>query len=325
MDKEQKQAAVKEIGEALESSKAVFAVDYRGISVPQAAELRTKLREADASFTVVKNRLAKRVTADSGSESLDEHLTGPTALTYVKGDPVIAAKAISDFIREHETISYKGGIMEGKPLDPDEFKVISRLPGVDVLRGQLTGLVATPITGLVRGLNGLIQGLATQLGQIAEQGLVTGEAPAEEPAEPAAEEAPAEEPAEPAAEDAPSEDASAEDAPVDDDSTDEPPAEEADDDDSTGDAPADDAPADDDAPAEEASADGDDDEPEAPAVDEPAGSDEPAADAEPVTEADADEPETSEQSEETEQGEETGDADDADAADNSEADETKED
>ena len=191
MDKEQKQAAVKEIGEALESANAVFAVDYRGISVPQAAELRTKLRDADASFNVVKNRLAKRVTADSGSEALDEHLTGPTALTYVKGDPVIAAKAITDFIREHETITYKGGIMEGKALDPDQFKAISRLPGVDVLRGQLTGLVAAPITGVVRSLNGLIQGLATQLGQIAEQGLVTGEAPAAE--EPAAEEAPAEE------------------------------------------------------------------------------------------------------------------------------------
>ena len=189
MDKEQKAAAVKEIGESLEGSTAVFAVDYRGISVPQAAELRTKLREADASFTVVKNRLAKRVTAESGSEALDEHLTGPTALTYVKGDPVIAAKAITDFIKANETISYKGGIMEGKPLDPDQFNSIARLPGVDVLRGQLVGLAAAPLTGVVRGLNGLIQGLATQLGQIAEKGLVTGEAPA--PA--AEEEAPAEE------------------------------------------------------------------------------------------------------------------------------------
>ncbi len=126
----------------LEASSAVFAVDYRGISVPQAAELRTKLREADASFTVVKNRLAKRVTADAGAEALDEHLIGPTALTYVKGDAVIAAKAITDFIQEHETIAYKGGIMDGKPLDPEQFKAIARLPGVDVLRGQLVGMAA---------------------------------------------------------------------------------------------------------------------------------------------------------------------------------------
>ncbi len=100
MNRDQKQAAVKEIGAELEASSAVFAVDYRGISVPQAAELRGKLREADASFSVVKNRLAKRVTADVGAEALDEHLIGPTALTYVKGDAVIAAKAITDFIRE---------------------------------------------------------------------------------------------------------------------------------------------------------------------------------------------------------------------------------
>jgi large subunit ribosomal protein L10 len=192
MDKQQKEAAVKEIGSELEASTAVFAVDYRGISVPQAAELRTKLREADASFNVVKNRLAKRVTADAGAEALDEHLTGPTALTYVKGDPVLAAKAITDFIRQHETISYKGGIMEGKALDPDGFKEIARLPGVDVLRGQLVGLAAAPLTGVVRSLNGLIQGLASQLGQIADQGLVSGEAPKEEAA-PETEEAPSEE------------------------------------------------------------------------------------------------------------------------------------
>ena len=128
MDKQQKEAAVKEIGEELEASKAVFVVDYRGISVPQAAELRSKLREADASFSVVKNRLAKRVTADSGSEALDEHLNGPTALTYVKGDPVVAAKAITDFIKANETISYKGGLMEGKPLDADQFKAIPASP-----------------------------------------------------------------------------------------------------------------------------------------------------------------------------------------------------
>lgn len=188
MDREQKQTAVKEIGEQLEASSAVFAVDYRGISVPQAAELRGRLREADATFNVVKNRLVKRVTAETGTETLDEHLVGPTALTYVKGDAVIAAKAISSFIKENQTISFKGGIMDGDPLDPEKFNSIARLPGLEVLHGQLVGLAASPLTGLVSGLNGLIQGLATQLGQIAEQGLVSGEVPAAE-----SEDAPAEE------------------------------------------------------------------------------------------------------------------------------------
>jgi large subunit ribosomal protein L10 len=195
VNKEQKQEAVKEIGVALEESNAVFAVDYRGISVPDAAELRSRLREADASFSVVKNRLAKRVTGDVGAEALDEHLVGPTALTYVRGDAVVAAKAINDFIKANDALAYKGGIMEGKPLDPDSFKQIARLPGIDQLRGQLVGLAASPLSGLVRTLNALIGGLATQLGQISEQGLVGQDAPAEEkPAEePAADEAPAEE------------------------------------------------------------------------------------------------------------------------------------
>ncbi len=182
MNKDQKQAAVKEIGERLQESNAVFAVDYRGISVPQAAELRTRLREADASFNVIKNRLAKRIIGESGAGALDEHLTGPTALTYIKGDAVIAAKAIADFTKEHGKLAYKGGIMDGEPLELEQFTVIARLPGVDVLHGQLVGLTAAPLTGLVRSLNGLIGGLASQLGKIAEQGLVSGAAPAEEPA-----------------------------------------------------------------------------------------------------------------------------------------------
>ena len=197
MDREQKEAAVAELTEGLKGAEAIFAVDYRGISVTDAAELRGKLREADAVFKVVKNRLAKRAAADAGTESIDELLVGPTALTLIHGDAVIAAKAIADFAREHDELEYKGGIMDGATLDPEGFNVIARLPGVDVLRGQLVGVAASPITGLVRGLGSMMSGLAVALGQIAEQGLVTGEAPAEEPAaeEPAAE---AEEPAPPA-------------------------------------------------------------------------------------------------------------------------------
>ena len=183
MQREEKAAAVKEIGEELEASTAVFAVDYRGISVPQAAELRSKLRDSDASFNVVKNRLAKRATEGAGASDLDEHLVGPTALTYVKGDAVVAAKTISDFVKEHGVPTYKGGLMDGAALSAEQFTSIAKLPGVDQLRGQLVGLTASPLTGIVRTLNQLIQGMATQLGQISEQGLVGDDAPAEEKAE----------------------------------------------------------------------------------------------------------------------------------------------
>jgi large subunit ribosomal protein L10 len=203
MKREEKTAVVEELASRLGEAEAIFAVDYKGISVPQAAELRTKLRESDAAFSVVKNRLAKRAAEQAGTEGLDDLLVGPTALTLIKGDPVTVAKTITTFTKEHDVLAYKGGIMDGAPLDADAFQAIAKLPGVDQLRGQLVGLVASPLTGLAAGMNNLISGLGRQLAQIAEQGLVSGQAPAAEvEAEPeAAEEKPeAEAEAEPEAE-----------------------------------------------------------------------------------------------------------------------------
>jgi large subunit ribosomal protein L10 len=197
MNKEQKAAAVQEIAERLGEADAIFAVDYRGISVPEAAELRARLREADATFRVVKNRLAKRAAEQAGTTELDELLDGPIALAFVKGDAVVAAKAIATFSRQHEVLEYRGGLMDGAVLAPDQFRAIARLPALDVLHGQLVGVTASPLTGLTRGLAAMLSGLAVGLGQIAEKGLVSGEAPAaeEEPAEEPAAEEPAEEPA----------------------------------------------------------------------------------------------------------------------------------
>jgi large subunit ribosomal protein L10 len=204
MNREEKSAAIQEIAAQIEESEAIFAVDYRGISVTQAAELRSKLREADSSFRIVKNRLTKIAADQAGEQRLAELLNGPTALTFVRGDTAQAAKAITTFNKEHEVLTYKGGFMDATSLDEGAFKSIARLPTRDVLNGQFAGVVASPLTGLVRGLGSMIQGLALQLGQIAEKGLVSGEAPAAQPEpEPApAEEAPAAEAEEPAAEEA---------------------------------------------------------------------------------------------------------------------------
>jgi large subunit ribosomal protein L10 len=206
MNRDEKSATIEEIAAQIEASEAIFAVDYKGISVPQAAELRAKLRESDASFRIVKNRLSKIAAGKAGEQRLDELLKGPTALTFVRGDTAQAAKTISSFSKEHDVLAFKGGFMEGLTLDEDRFKAIAKLPGREVLIGQFAGVVASPLTGLVCGLGSLIQGLALQLGQIAEQGLVSGEAPA-----PAAEEPKAEEPAAAeAAEEAPTEEPAAE-------------------------------------------------------------------------------------------------------------------
>jgi large subunit ribosomal protein L10 len=196
LNRDQKAAVIDEVAAQITEADAVFAIDYRGISVPQAAELRTKLRDADASFRVVKNTLSERAAEKAGAEALKELLEGPTAMTFVRGDAAAAAKALRDFHRATQLLEFKGGWMNGAPLSGDEIQAIAQLPSREVLYGRLVGMVASPLTGLASALNGLISGLARQLSQIAEQGLVGGDEPAaESPAEPTPEPA-AESPAE---------------------------------------------------------------------------------------------------------------------------------
>ena len=182
MNREQKAAAIAEIVAQINESDAVFAVDFRGISVPQAADVRTRLRDADASFRVVKNTLTERAADEAGVESLKPLLEGPTALTFVRGDAALAAKAIATFNRETQLLTFKGGLLDGDALDAEQILAISRLPARDVLYGQLVGMVASPITGLARGLNALLSGVAIALNEVLgkkERGeLPAGEAPA---------------------------------------------------------------------------------------------------------------------------------------------------
>ena len=183
MNRDQKAAVIEEVAGQIKEADAVFAVDYRGISVPQAAELRTKLRDADASFRVVKNTLTERAAEQAGAEGLKELLEGPTAMTFVRGDAAAAAKALRDFRRATQLLEFKGGWMNGEALTAEAIDAIAQLPSRDVLYGRLVGMVASPLTGLASAMNGLIGGLARQLQAMADQGLVGGDAPASAPAE----------------------------------------------------------------------------------------------------------------------------------------------
>ncbi len=118
MNRDAKAAVVDEVAAQIEAAEAVFAVDYRGISVPQAAELRSRLTEAGAGFRVVKNTLTNLAADKAGAEELKALLEGPTAFTFVPegGDVALAAKAIATFRREHEILSFKGGRMDGDAL-----------------------------------------------------------------------------------------------------------------------------------------------------------------------------------------------------------------
>ena len=221
MQREQKAQAIDEIAAQLGEAEAIYAVDYRGLSVPQAAELRASLREHDAYFRVVKNTLTLLAADKAGVVEIKELVAeGPTALTFVRGDAALAAKVLDTFSRQADVLEVKGGLMGGRTLAPDEIRQLARLPARDVLVAQFAGVVASPITGLVRGLGALVGGLAVALEQVRGQKEAAG--PAEPPA---AEEAPAA--------DAPAEDAPAEDAPA----AEEAPAEEA----SAGEAPAEDS------------------------------------------------------------------------------------
>src|SRR5919197_3264438 len=149
MNREEKAAVIDEVADQIREAEAIFAVDYRGISVKDAADL-------------------------PGAESLKELLEGPTAFTFVRegGDVALAAKALAQFRRETDTLSFKGGKMGADPLTVEQIESISRLPSRDTLNGQFVGVLASPLTTLVRGLASMISGLAIQLQQIQEQGLV---------------------------------------------------------------------------------------------------------------------------------------------------------
>jgi large subunit ribosomal protein L10 len=177
MNREEKAAVIDEVAAQIGEAQAIFAVDYRGLSVKQAADLRTRLLELDSQLRVVKNTLTERAADKAGAEVLKQYLEGPTAFTFVQGDPVLAAKALAAFRRETQLPEFKGGWMDGRELSAADIEALSRLPSLDVMHGQLVGLVAMPISGLARTLNALLSGIAIALGQVQEKGLVGAAAP----------------------------------------------------------------------------------------------------------------------------------------------------
>src|SRR5581483_6875004 len=178
MNRDQKAAVIEEIAGEISGSDAIFAVDYRGLTVAQAADLRARLRESGTHFRVVKNSLSERAADQAGADSLKPLLVGPTALALVRGDAAMAAKALNEAARATNVLDFKGGLMNGATLSADDVRAIARLPSREILTAQLVGTIAAPISGLVRTLNALIAGVAIQLKAIADEGLVGGEAPA---------------------------------------------------------------------------------------------------------------------------------------------------
>jgi large subunit ribosomal protein L10 len=176
MLKSEKERIVAELTEKLKETPTLFVADYRGLSVTEIDDLRTKLIEHGARFTVVKNTLTKRAAEEAGADALLALLEGPTAIAFIEaeGDMVAVAKALTDAARTTRILAIRGGILDGSPIGEDEVKNLATLPPVDVLRAQVVGAITSPlmtVVGLisapVRDLLGLID---ARIEQLREQG-----------------------------------------------------------------------------------------------------------------------------------------------------------
>jgi len=229
MRRDQKEQVVEELTARLKAAETLLVADYRGLTMPQIDELRTRLLESGARFTVVKNTLTRRAAEAAGTEGLLTLLDGPSAIAFLEadGDMVATAKALADAARETNVLEIRGGIMQGRAVTAEEVEILAKLPPADVLRGQVLGAIVAPLTALagllnapLQNLRGLIDARIEQLGGEEAEAAPEPEAEAEAaPAEEAptdevaVEEAPADEAVaeEAAAEEAPAEEESAED------------------------------------------------------------------------------------------------------------------
>jgi len=199
MRRDQKEQVVEELTARLKAADSLLVADYRGLTMPQIDDLRTRLLESGARFTVVKNTLTRRAAEAAGTDALLALLDGPSAIAFLEadGDMVAAAKALADSARQTNVLEIRGGIMQGRPVTAAEIETLAKLPPAEVLRGQVLGAIVAPLTTFVGLLNaplqnfvGLIDARIEQLG--GEEPTPEPEAPAEEPAA-EAEAAPAEE------------------------------------------------------------------------------------------------------------------------------------
>jgi large subunit ribosomal protein L10 len=211
MEKSQKERVVQELTDELKQASTLLVADYRGLTMPEIDELRGRLLEAGARFTVVKNTLTKRAAEQAGTTDVLELIEGPTAIAFLEadGDPVAVAKVLNEAARANDVLVIRGGLLDGSLVGDAEIKQLASLPPADVLRAQLVGAVAGPLTMVVglftAPLRDLVGVIDARIRQLEEQGETVPE-PEAAAEEPQAEEAPEE----PAAEEEQSEEPSAE-------------------------------------------------------------------------------------------------------------------
>jgi large subunit ribosomal protein L10 len=163
MAKPEKIGAVAEIANRFQTSSAAVLTEYRGLTVAQLTELRRSLG-AGSSYAVVKNTLTKRAAHDVGLTGLDALLSGPTAIAFVSGDPVVAAKGLRDFARANPLLIIKGGILDGAPISAADLTRLADLESREVLLGRLAGAMKGNLTKAA----GLFQAPLSQMARLAQ-------------------------------------------------------------------------------------------------------------------------------------------------------------
>lgn len=176
MLRQDKERIVSELAERLKSSQNLLVADYRGLTMPEIDELRSKLLETGARFSVVKNTLTRRAAEEAGVKQLLDLIDGPTAIAFIdaEGDPAAAAKILNDTARAHDVLVIRGGLLEGDTVSDVEIKRLATLPPADVVRAQFAGAVAAPLTTIVglftAPLRDLVNVLDARITQLQEQG-----------------------------------------------------------------------------------------------------------------------------------------------------------
>ncbi len=156
--------------EAMASAEHAFVIGFKGITVNQVNDLRSKVRKSGGQYVVIKNTLARRAVAGKPLEQVKEHFTGPTAVAYSLEDPVALAKVLTDFAKDAPVIEFKGGLVEGRPIAASQVKEIASLPGRQELLAKLLFLMQSPIQRFVRVLAASgPQRLAIVLDQVAKK------------------------------------------------------------------------------------------------------------------------------------------------------------
>jgi large subunit ribosomal protein L10 len=165
----QKQEQIEALRATLAPASGLFVMEFAGLTVGEVTELRRKVKEANGSYRVVKNTLAKLSIADTSHQSLQQLLSGPAALAFTSQDAVILAKALADFSKAHDKLKFRGGLVEGQLLDAAQAKQVATLPSKKELVARLLFLLQSPMRRLVTVLAAPVKGLAVSLQQIADQ------------------------------------------------------------------------------------------------------------------------------------------------------------